>query len=272
MRHHIQHDKIRLVDVALMAIVAGLLAYAPAYAQSFDDSSAVANDRPLVEDAMPSAADSPGVDAEAPATPDGATAADKIDDSTPPPTADYSDDEAANSAAGAADESASSSSSDNGSVLVIPQVVNLRSGESQDESADISSPNPDADDDDAAQSSPGDEVGAGQDLTDLAGQVGTVTDYQNQATEAAPGAIFLGPGVVVRFPPSPLFSPLPRSPVGGPIATGPIILPPSSGGPFPSTSPMLMAPRFGTFASFSHVSSFPRFGTFARRGFVGGRR
>jgi len=63
---------------------------------------------------------------------------------------------------------------------------------------------------------------------------------------------------VVRFPRQPLFSPLPpRPPFGVPMARSPIILPPTSSGPFPSTSPMLMGPRFGTFTSFPRVGSFP---------------
>ena len=172
-------------------------------------------------------------------------------------------------------EDASGSDPKNAAVLEIPQVVNLQSGGTANATADETPANLD-DDDNTAQSSQDEEDTAGDhDLVAIGSQVGTLEDYQNQANEAPlPSAIFSAPIITVtRLPRSPLFNPLPRTLSGVPMLASPIILPPTSSGPFPSTSPMLMGPRFGTFGSFSpRIGSFPRVSSFPRAGLMGAHR
>ena len=270
MHHHDQHDKIRLVGVVTIAMLVGLLAGGRrALGQSLDDSSARASDSSLAERAMPPGVESSTIDTpDAPAVSDDATTADGTDDSAAHPVSANSDTEYAPSGGAVGSDEASGSASENSAVLELPQVVNLQRDGTANASADEAAANPDGNDDDTAQSNQDGEDNAGDhDLAAMGSQVGTLEDYQNQANAAPPGVILVAPVVgVVRFPRPPLFSPLPRSLFGAPMATSPIILPPTSRGPFPSTSPMLMGPRFGAFGSFPRVGSFPH------RGLIGAHR
>lgn len=270
MHHHDQHDKIWLVGVVTIAMLVGLLTGGRrAHAQALDDSSAGASDSSLAERAIPSGVESLTIGTpDAPASSDDAATVDGTDDSAAHSVSADSDVESAASGSAAGSDEASGSASENGAVLEIPQVVNLPSGGGANAPADEASANFEGNDDDVAQSSQdGEDTAGGDDMAAMAGQVGTLKDYQNQANEAPPRVIFFAPVVrVVRFPRPPLFSPPPRPPLysplprpqfGLPIARPPIIWPPTSSGPFPSTSPMLMAPRFGAFSSFPRVGSFP---------------
>jgi hypothetical protein len=283
MHHHRQQDKIRLLDVVTIAMLVGLLASGRAYAQSSGNSSAPPDESSLVEPAAP-----PGVESltteppETSAVSDDTATANTAEDSTVRSGSDDSDvveappDSAAdpNGTVDAGD--ASGSGSENGAVLEIPQVVNLQKDRAVDAQADEAAANEAAanregDDDDAAAQTnqAGNNNADDDDLAAAGGQVGTLEDYQNQVNQGAPSVIFLGPGVaVVRFPPPPVFNPLPQF---GVPTTSPIIPPPASGGRFPYTSPMLMAPRFGTFGSFPRVGPFPHFGSF-HGGLIGAHR
>jgi hypothetical protein len=129
---------------------------------------------------------------------------------------------------------------DNGQVLEVPQVLGPADlgGENRDQEASGANsddtPTPDQDDSGAL-----DEDGTG-----VPAEVGSLADYENQATPVPMGVMVYGPGMA-----APMFAnrlganrlPLPISPTG-PIMRAPIILPPTSSGPFPSTSPMLMSP------------------------------
>jgi hypothetical protein len=247
MHHHNQHQKVRLAAAVMLAILVGLLAFGSrANAQSLDDPPAPATNSSMGAGGASYGTESVTIDEDTPAVADGAAPADPTDDSTAQPASGGSLIEPAPSAGAVA----SGDASDDGSVLEIPQVVNLQNGNNRNQPADGAVANADGSDDDTAQSSQdGQNDAADDNLATTADQVGTVQDYEDQANETPPGTIFFAPGVaIVRFPP-PLFSPLPRPPFGVPMAS-PIILPPISRGPFPSTSPMLMAPRFGTFGSF----------------------
>ncbi|MBV8054347.1 MAG: hypothetical protein JO071_03805 [Deltaproteobacteria bacterium] len=289
MHHHNQHNKIRLVGAVALAMLVGLLVGGErAHAQVPDDSSARASDsasaeRAIAPEVEPLTIDTPDV----PAVSDDATTANGTDDSAAHPGSANSDVEYAPSVSIMSSDEASGSASANSAVLEIPQVVNLSNGDAANAPADEASANSDGNDDDTAQSGQnGQDTAGGHDLAATGGDVGTLTDYENQAGQTPPHVIFFGPVVrVVPVPRPPLFCPLPR-PLGVPIARSPIILPPSSSGPFPSTSPMLMAPRFGTFGSFPHIGAFPsigphvgafpnfgpRIGAFPRGGFIGARR
>jgi hypothetical protein len=228
-----------------------------------------ASDSSLAERAIPPGVESPTIDTpDAPTVSDDAITANGTDDSAAYPASAKSDTEYAPSGGAVGSDEASGSNSENSAVLELPQVVNLPNGGTANASADEASANRDGnDDDDAAQSSQdGEDTAGDHDLAAMGSQVGTLNDYENQANEVPPGVILVAPVVgVVRFPRPPLFSPLPRSLFGAPMATSPIILPPTSSGPFPSTSPMLMGPRFGTFGSFPRVGSFPHGGLMGAR-------
>ena len=152
----------------------------------------------------------------------------------------------------------SGAGAENGSVLELPQAVNPSTGSTVARPPDGASAGAEGNDDDTAQSDQvGQDTTADSDLPATADQVGTLEDYENQVAEAPPGVIFFAPVTAVRFPRPPIFNPAVRPPFGVPLVTSPIILPPTSSGPFPSTSPMLMAPgprlmtpRFATFGSF----------------------
>jgi hypothetical protein len=152
---------------------------------------------------------------------------------------------------------ASGSDSQDSAVLELPQIVDLRNGNGGDEQADEATASGPANDDDTAQSGPsGQDTAVADGLPQSADQVGTLRDYQNQMNQAPGGPIFVAPGFAVVRLPRPLFfnPPSPRF-LRGPMATAPVFLPPTSSGPFPSTSPMLMGPRIGT------LGSFPRGGS-----------
>jgi hypothetical protein len=277
MHYHNQHDKVRLVGVVTISMLVGLLAAGRrASAQSLDSSAAGVSNASPDDRTIPPGVKSPTIDTpDLPSASDDATTATDVDDSAPPPMGDNPDAEDASSANAVGSDEASGSASENGAVLEIPQVVNLRNGGSANVPADEASANPESNDDDTALSSQddGDDTGGESDLTEAGSPVGTLADYQNQASEAPPGAIFLAPPVgVVAIPRPPLFNPFLRPPVGAPIVAAPIILPPTSSGSFPSTSPMLMAPRPGTLGTFPRFGSFPRVGSFPRGGFMGVRR
>jgi hypothetical protein len=270
MHHQDQHYKIRLVGVVTIAMLVGLLAGGRgAHGQSLDDSSAPASDSSLAERAIPPGVESPTIDTpDAPAVSDDAITTNDTDDSAASPVSANSDTEYAPSGGAVGSDEASGSNSENSAVLELPQVVNLPNGSTANASADEASANPDGNDDDTAQSSQDGEDNVGDhDLAAMAGQVGTLEDYQDQANEAPPpGVIVFAPVTVVGLPRPPLFNSLPRPLFGAPMATSPIILPPTSSGPFPSTSPMLMGRRFGAFGSFPRVGSFPH------GGFMGAHR
>jgi len=284
MYHHNQHNKIRLVGAVTLAMLVGPLAGGGrAHAQAPDDSPARASDSSFADRAIAPNMESLTIDTpDAPAVSDDATTANGTDDSAAPASAN-SDVEYAPSGSVAGSDNASGSASANRAVLEIPQIVNLSNGDAANAPADEASANLDGNDDDTAQSGQnGQDAADGHDLAAMGSQVGTLKDYENQADQTPPQVIFFAPVVrVVPFPRPPLFRPLPR-PLGVPIARSPILLPPTSSGPFPSTSPMLMAPRFGTFGSFPHVGAFPSvgpsigafpsIGSFPRGGLIGSRR
>jgi hypothetical protein len=273
MHHHNQHDIVRLVGVVTISMLVGLLAAGRrASAQSIDSSTAAVSNASPDDRTIPSGVKSLIVDPPyPPSASDDATTTNDVDDSAAPAMGDNPDvGEDPSTNAGDSDE-ASSSASENGAVLEIPQVVNLRNDGSANVPADEASANPKSSDNDTALSSQDDQddMGGESDLTEAGSPVGTLADYQNQGSEVPPGAVFFAPPVVVAIP---------RPPFGAPMVAAPIILPPTSSGPFPSTSPMLIAPRPGTFgpfprfSPFPHFGSFPRVGSFPRGGLMGVRR
>jgi hypothetical protein len=239
--HHNNH--VQTVRLAAAITVAMVLAIAVggerAYAQSIDDSSASASDSQPRASGGTGGAEIINVDgANEPAGSAVTTAAGPTDNSTSPPVADDSDEEAGPSAGTAVPDTTSNSAAENGAVLELPQVISLPSG-NPDASADAASANTEGDDDDTAQAAqdPGTE-----DDPASPDQVGSLEDYENQKGAAPVGAI-LAPGVIIApYPSAPLFNTLPSPPFGVPMATSPIILPPTSRGPFPSIGPILMPP------------------------------
>jgi hypothetical protein len=293
MHHHNQFDKIRLVGVVTISMVLGLLVTGrQAFAQSSDSSSVdVSNTSPddpaNSSDVKSLIVDVPDVSSAS----DDATTANGAADSTAAPMDDSSDVDYAPSADATGADEASDSASEDSAVLEIPQIVNLANRGRANVPADEASANPDSpvdeasanpddnDNDQTALSSRDEDDANGEgDLAETGSRVGTLADYQNRAAEAPPAVIFFAPPVaVVRIPPPRAFNPW-RRPFGAPMVGAPIILPPTSSGPFPSTSPMLAAPRFGTAGSFPRLGSFPRFGSFPsigsfpRAGMIGARR
>jgi hypothetical protein len=182
---------------------------------------------------------------------DDATTANSIDDATVASDPESSAVEPAPFASAAVSGEAAGPDSENNSVLELPQVLNLSNGSTANPPADGAAAHADGNDDDLAQSNQNGQDTADDDLAAAADQVGTLRDYEDQANRVPLGPIFFAPGfAIVRFPRPPLFNPLSRPPFGVPMATSPIILPPTSSGPFPSTSPMLMAPHIRTLGSF----------------------
>jgi len=246
-----QPGMIRLVDVTVVALVALLAGSGQVLAQ-LDDTPGNTNTPLIAEPAVPPGTDSIVAPPESSAIPD-APNGEGVDDAVASPVPDADVEPLPASATADADET-SSSSSENGAVLEIPQVIRLRDT-GEDITTDQASANSNDDDQTALAGQDGASAG-NQELRAMSGQVGTLTDYQNQAIEAPPRAIFFAPGAaIVRWPPAVVLSPLPRIRV--PTATAPIILPPTSSGPFPSTSPMLMptspmlmTPRLATFGLF----------------------
>jgi hypothetical protein len=259
MYRHNQPDKIRFVGLITLAMLVGLFAGGrQALAQSLDDSSARASDSAVTENTIPSSVGSADTDTpDAPADADEAITASSVDDSAAHPTSNSGVASPPSDGSAGSDET-SGPGTENGAVLELPQVVNPSTGSTVDRSPDGASAGAEDNDDDTAQSDQvGQDTAAERDLAATADQVGTLEDYENQVAEAPPGVIFIAPATVVRFPRPAPFNPAVRPPFGVPLATSPIILPPRSSGPFPSTSPMLMAPspmlmtpRFATFGSF----------------------
>lgn len=255
MHRHNQHDRIRFVGVVTIAMLVGLISGGRRVdAQSLNDSSTRTGGSSVSAPAIPPSAEPLTSDtSDAPAVSDDAITTNITEDSTAHPASNSSDikyvpsgsavvpDEGSGSDA----EEASGSDVEDDAVLELPQVVKLPTDASAEPSVDGASADAEDNNDYAAQSGEnGQQTADDNDLAATAGQVGTLEDYENGENQVPPGAIFLAPGVnVVRFPHPPLFNP-PRPPLGVPTATWPIILPPTSSGPFPSTSPMLMAPRF----------------------------
>jgi hypothetical protein len=236
MDHRNQHHKVGLIAALSIAILVGL-AGRRACAQSIDDWSAHSTESATID-----ATDVPAVS-------DDASSADGNDDSVAHPAADSPKVESVPAVSAEASDPASSSPSEDGAVLEIPQVVDLQNGPAVNQPAEGASANADGSNADSAQSSQ--DGHAGDDFGVTADQVGTLQDYQSQQGAVPFGPIFFPPGVtIVRFPRQPLYKSLRQPRFGVPMAAPPIILPPTSSGPFPSTSPMLMAPRMGSLRSF----------------------
>ena len=245
MYHHNQHHKAWRAFLVVIATLIGLLAgRTGAHAQASDDPAVSANN----------AAEN-GAVAEAPGAPDDAASANSIDDSTVVPI-DNADVNSPGPARASASNETSASGSEDSAVLELPQVIDPQYGSVAGEGPEGAVASRQGDDDDAANSGPAAPDTAALDSSaTAAAQVGTLQDYESQGNQVPAGPIFFAPGVaVVRFPRPLLFNSPPRPLLGAPLARSPIILPPTSGGPFPSTSPMLMAPRVGI------VGSFPRGG------------
>lgn len=257
MHHHNQHDKAwRAFFIVIAMLIGFLVGRIGAYAQTSSNPSAPGSNYPVDDAAVGAndATDGAGV-AEAPGVPNDAATARSIDDSTAA-RVDSADFDSAPPATTAASDEASGSGSEDGAVLEIPQVVNPHDGSAAGEEPEGAVASREGDDEDSTTSAPaGEDTAALDSSAPTAAQVGTLQDYETQANQAPPGPIFFAPGVaVVRFPRPLFFNSPPRPLLGAPLARSPIILPPTSGGPFPSTSPMLMAPRVGI------VGSFPRGG------------
>jgi hypothetical protein len=138
---------------------------------------------------------------------------------------------------------------ENGQVLEVPQVIG-EPDKFREDSSDQEASGPDSDD--TATADQDDPTALDDDGTDVPAEVGSLEDYQNQASPVPFGVMVYNPGMA-----APMFAnrlganrpPMSISPTGpipfsatGPIMRAPIILPPTSSGPFPSTSPMLMSP------------------------------
>jgi hypothetical protein len=252
-----QPIQIRLVGLSAIVILVGLLARGGrALAQSMVDSSARASNSAVTENASAPGVESANDDtSDAPADADEAITPTRIDDARSH-SADNSGLAYVPSDSAADSDEASSSSAENGGVLELPQVVNPSTG-TINRPPDGTLAQAEGDDDDTAQSDQvGQDPAADRDLAAMADQVGTLEDYEDHVAEVPPGTIFFAPVTVVRIPPPPLFNPALRPRFGVPL-TPRIILPPTSSGPFPSTSPMLMptspmlmTPRLATFGLF----------------------
>ena len=224
----------------------------------FCGSRRVGAQTPNDSDAMHKRAATPAVSS--PSCADGdVCAAELASPSAGPSDSDF-DDSPSNEAAGSAESDDSASSSQDGRVLEVPQVVDLSGGASNGGAANSLSSGADDDDDDAQAVQGGESEADSDDLARA--PVGDVQDYEDQAEEA-PAAVVVYPGATAV----PVFSP--QAGLGLPVTPGtqmtstmlfasPIILPPNSAGPLPSTSPMLMAPRVGMPAHVFPRISFPR--------------
>jgi hypothetical protein len=275
MHHHKQHLKAWRAVVIVLSMLIGTLAGRPgAYAQALSNASASGPDSPVGDAATTSAdeGESTGA-AEAPGTSYDSANANPIDDSATSPV-ENADISSSGSGSATASNEAPASASEDGAVLEIPQVVQPQDGSAADEGSGGAVASRHEDDEDSATADP-----AGQDTAALNGdaataaQLGTLRDYENQANQAPPGPIFFAPGLAVaRFPRPFLFNAPPRPLLRPPVATSPIILPPTSGGAFPSTSPMLMPPRLGIVGSFPRGARLGIVGSFPRGGLTGFHR
>lgn len=267
MDHHQRHTFRFVAAMAAAVLLALIERPSPVHAQSVNNSYPSAAVSPISEAGMGADAESPDETATETAPPD--VKADDVDESPAyPPPAD-SDTEAAPVRRPTAAPDQSGSVSRNDSVLEIPQVITPANAGPTDGSGNEEAAG-ESNEAAAAQSSAGGQMPADDDdLAAAAGEVGTLQDYENQAGAAPVGPVFFPPGArIVQFSRLSALNALSR-PVGIPMATSPIILPPTSSGPFPSTSPMLMAPRT------SPMLMAPRIGTlgaFPRGGLMGFRR
>ena len=256
MHQYNQHRKAWRGALIVITIVIGFLPVRmAAHAQSSSSAPVPGADSPLGDANISSDDEAGSPVAEASGASNDGTAANPIDASTAAPV-DNSDDGSVAPTTGTASNEPSASGSEDGAVLEIPQAVNLQGAGAPREETEGAAASNQNDDDQTRPSNPaGQETGALDNPATTAAQVGSLQEYENQANEAPPGPIFFGPGIaVVRFPHPLFFNSPPRPLVGPRITTSPVILPPTSSGPFPSTSPMLMAPRVGI------AGSFPRHG------------
>ncbi len=238
MHHRNQHHNLPLFGVLTIAMLAGLISGSRrVHAQALDKWDSV-----TAETSGASVASNDTITAKV------------ADVSAVPAASDDSDMEYALSDAGLASTAPVGEpvpGSENGQVLEIPRVIDSSIDIGDDRASDASIANAASNDDDAAQSQGDQEAAESQDFAGLPDQVGTLQDYESQAAGPPLGVIVSAPGLTVLpftgRPPGFNPSVMPRTPmIGGTMLTPPIILPPTSVGPFPSTSPMLMAPRFVT--------------------------
>lgn len=271
MDHHQPHHQSWFV-VAIVAALALAPAAGPscAHAQSLNNSDSSAAGSPITEPSLGSSAESDN-GAEAEANPPDGTG--ESADGSAAYRASHDPDAAAIPIRGAvAPDEESGSASNNDAVLEIPQVINPSNAGAPDQSANAEQANGGGNEDEAGQASQaGGQTAADEDdLAAEANQVGTLQDYQNQASAAPLGPVFFAPGIrIVQFPRLPALNGLSRHPTGIPMAGSPIILPPTSSGPFPSTSPMLMAPRTNPMLMAPRIGTL---GAFPRAGLMGFRR
>jgi hypothetical protein len=255
MHHDCQHYTFKLVGFLALALIVGLSAgRSRVQAQSLDDLPSAASDPndidPAISNADPVTIDTSG---RPDAAPD--SVIEDRDDSGTLAGSDKADVEsvASSTAVVAADTPDGSESS---AVLELPQVVDLANMGGANTSPDSEF----ASSDDSAQ--PGDDgqdADSDRNVAAAGGNIATLQEYENQANAEPMGPVIVAPIItappiyVVRFPRPLLLNPpsYPRS--GVLIAPGPIMIPPTSSGPFPSTSPMLMRPYFA-FRSFPHRS------------------
>lgn len=272
MDHHHPHHRFWLIAAIAGSMVLALTQPGSlAQAQSVNDSYPNAAVSPIREDSSGSGAES--LDgAETVAIPADAKAAADADNSSAYPASHNPDGASAPVLGPVAPDDESGSASKDDAVLEIPQLINPATPSTPNQSGNVQSAAGGGNDDNAAQANQagGQTAPNEDDVAATADQVGTLQDYENQegATPLAPG--YFAPGIrIVQFPPLPALNALPRQPVGIPMAPSPIILPPTSSGPFPSTSPMLMAPRTHAMLMAPRIGTL---GAFPRGGLIGFRR
>jgi hypothetical protein len=266
MDHHHQHYKFQFF-VAITGALLLALAKPQARAQSANDSYPNAGASPISEASKgPHAESFDGADTVA--IPPDLEAADNVDDSTADAAADNSGTAAVPVRGSVPPDDESGAASKNDAVLEIPQVINPANAGTPDQAGNMPSAEGSGSDADAAQSNQTGVKTAGgdDDLAATASQLGTLEDYENQESTPALAPVFFPPGLaIVQFPRLPALRALTRQPVGIPIGAAAIILPPTSSGPFPSTSPMLMGPRASPMLMPQHVGTM---GSFAGGGLI----
>jgi hypothetical protein len=270
MDYHHQHHKFLFVAAIAGSVMLALTEpTSRAHAQSVNDSYPTAVS-PISEASTGFGAGS--LDgARTVAIPPDMKAADNVNDPRAYPVSHNSDTASASLHGSVSPGGESGSASEDDAVLEIPQVINSANAATPDQSGNVQSAASGGNEDNAAQSNQagGQTATDDDDLAATADQIGTLQDYENQAGASPLGPVFFPPGIrIVQFPRVPALNAL-RQPVRIPVATSAIILPPTSSGPFPSTSPMLMAPRT------SPLLMAPRIGTlgaFPGGGLMGFRR
>jgi hypothetical protein len=136
-----------------------------------------------------------------------------------------------------------------GQVLEVPQVVdpNDTAADAGDNGNADAGGDANAGSTDGAQVQTADGSGNGNNAEQDPDQIGSINDYQTEQSELASSGFY----VVVPMQPLGVRPPLGVYPPtgilppagGGMLGSRPIMIPPRSVGPFPSTSPMLMPPR-----------------------------